>query len=429
MRTSPIVAVFALLLTFAAPASAQLAQPRITPPPALSEAVTMDFLHDVRVGPTAGTMMVRYNPRRSSAVTGTLLGETVQGYYYTERAPANSEDRPARSIALLRYRGATAVQAITADYDYTARNWLGMAHWLASGSGTGSASQNALGFRTVSPTPRVCLRPPCAPDATLPAVPTAPTPIVTDPLAGLNVTVGQERGPLVFRAPADGVFGGHLWGESVTGHYASPAGTVVFLRLQNGQPFQIWRGVLGAGGGGGRGFPLNASGGAPFNWTSNAQDQIVTGLRSIYDRNSCVHLENASSGPGGFVAVSNCTDASRTAWVLFSVATNRFGLASAQSGLCLNLSQTNGGRARQQPCNAGASQELAINTRILDAMGNVLRTERSPNTTHFAAASYFTVFGDAVSGGVTECMGLHVSTGNVITLTCLDDKGYWTSYY
>lgn len=413
---------------FAAPASAQLTSPpRITPQPSVIDVAALENLFDVRVGPTAGTMVVRYNPHRSGAVTGTLLGARVEGYYYT--APPTPDGRPARSLALLRYRGTTPVQAITADYDYTARNWIGFAHWLTSGAGEGSATQNALGFRTVSPTPRVCLRSPCTPDTTLPVVATAPAPLVTDPLAGVNVVAGSEAGPLVFRTPNSGVFRGHLWGDAVTGHYASPAGTVVFIRDFNGQPFQIWRGVLGASGGGGRGFPLNASGGAPFNWTAGAQDQIVTGLRSIYDRNSCVHLANASSGAGGFIDVGNCADASRTAWVIFGLGADRFGIASTASGLCLTLSPTRGQHAQQQPCADSAGQGLNFNRRFLDASGNVIGYEHAHNATDIATSTFFHAFGTSRSSMVgTECMGLLVSQGRVVTMNCAEDKAAWTTY-
>lgn len=420
MRTVGFLAAIAACIVLANPIAAQT----ITPPPSLNEALTMDFLHEVRVGPTAGAMTLRYNPHRSGPVTGTLLGARVEGYYHT--APPNPDGRPARSLALLRYRGTTAVQAITADYDHVSRHWFGMAHWLKSGAGEGSTTQNALGFRTVSPTPRVCLRPPCTPDTTLPTVPTAAAPLVTDPLAGVNVVVGSEQGPLVFRTPTEGVFDGHLWGEVVSGHYASPAGTVVLLRSYNGQPSQIWRGVLAAGGqSGGRGFPLSAAGGAPFNWTAGAQDQIVTGFRSIYDRNSCAQVANAASGAGGFVDVFTCTDASRTAWVAFRVDTDQFGVASATTGLCLSLPETAGQRVRQQPCRNRASEVLQVYSGLIDLGGGFVLSQLVHNTAEISGASHFIVRGRANG---TECMSLLVSQGQVITQGCLEHKSVWTTY-
>ncbi|MBL8536943.1 MAG: hypothetical protein JNM59_06020 [Hyphomonadaceae bacterium] len=426
MRAAGILASMAasVALVCAPSAGAQT----ITPPPSLNEAAAMDFLHDVRVGPTVGTMVLRYNPHRSGPVTGTLLGARVEGYYFT--VSSSPDGQPARSLALLRYRGATAVQAITADYDYSARNWIGMAHWLKSAPGEGSATQNALGFRTVSPAPSVCLRPPCTPDATLPTIPTAASPLVTNPLAGVNAMVGAEAGPLVLRAPSDGAFEGHLWGEAVSGHYAAPAGTVVFIRSHNGQPSQIWRGVLSASGqSGGRGFPLSAAGGAPFAWSASAQDQRALGLRSIYDRNSCAHVANNALSAGAFVDVGNCSDASRTAWVAFGLGADRFGIASATSGLCLSLSQTTGNRAQQQPCRNSASQVVQVNRRFLDANGNIIGYEYAHNTSDIVGASLFKIFGSALSStAVTECMGLFVAQGQVITMNCSEDKAAWTAY-
>jgi hypothetical protein len=424
------VAALMLFCALISPANAQItpAGPRITPPPSVNDAAAMYFLHDIRVGATAGTMNIRYNPRRSGPVTGMLLGARVEGYYYTE--PSGPDGQPARSLALLRYRGSTAVQAITAEYDYGARNWIGMAHWLKSAPSEGSATQNALGFRTVSPTPRVCLRPPCTPDATLPTVPTAAAPLVTDPLAGVNAVVGNEQGPLVFRTPSEGVFDGHLWGDAVSGHYASPTGTVVFIRYSSGQPIQIWRGVLAAGGQSrGRGFPLTSAAGSPFDWSADAQDQIVTGLRSIYDRNSCAYLANNASGAGGFVDVANCTDASRTAWVVFGLGSDHFAIASPTTGLCLSLTQPTGQRVQQQPCRNRAPEVFNVNRRFLDANGNVIGYGHAQNTADVSAASFFTIFGNALASSiVTECMGLLVSQARVITMTCGDDKAFWTTY-
>ncbi|MBY0564954.1 MAG: hypothetical protein K2P58_12305 [Hyphomonadaceae bacterium] len=429
MRTVATLLV-AFVFALSAPTFAQTGptEPRITPQPSVNEAASLYFLHQVRIGAADGVMNIRYNPRRSGPVTGMLLGARVEGYYHTEQA--GPDGRPARSLALLRYRGSTAVQAITADYDYAARNWIGMAHWLKSGPGEGSATQNAVGFRTVSPTPRACLRPPCTPDATLPAVPTAAAPLVTDPLAGVNAAVGNEQGPLVFRAPTEGVFEGHLWGDAISGHYASPAGTVVFIRYSSGQPLQIWRGVLAASGqSGGRGFPLSASAGGPFNWSAAAQDQIVTGLRSIYDRNSCVHFANNTSGAGGFVDVANCTDASRTAWVVFGLGSDHFAIASPTTGLFLSLTQPTGQRVQQQPCRNRTPEVFNVNRRFLDASGAVIGYEHAHNTADISAASYFTIFGNALASSIaTECMGLLVSQGRVITMTCGDDKSFWTTY-
>ncbi len=416
-----------LALAFCGAASAQIGQPRITPQPSLNDAVAMDFVHDVRVGAASGRLSMRYNPRRSGPVTATLLGVAVDGFYFTE--PASAGAQPARSLVLLRRENGAIVQAITADYDYTARNWFGLAHWLASGANQGSAEQNAVGFRTVSTAPRFCRRGQnCTPDTTLPTVSVASTPFVTAPLAGVNATVGTEAGPLVFRRADDGVLSGQIWAEDITGHYAAPAGTVVFLRMRNGHPFQIWRGVLdAAGGSSGRGFPLDATAGAPFAWATGAQDQLVTGVRSIYSRRSCAGVDNPGDGAGAFVNMFNCTDDLHEAWLLFRLTTDRFALASTDSGLCLHLSETRGERLVQQPCRGGPSQELQINRRILDAQGNVLTTEYAHTTADFAAASYFTIFGSPARGvGSTECMGVQPSQSNIITLTCLEDKGYWT---
>jgi hypothetical protein len=94
----------------------------------------------------------------------------------------------------------------------------------------------------------------------------------------------------------------------------------------------------------------------------------------------------------------------------------------------MDLPLTTGQTARQQPCRGGLSQDLGINTRILDVNGNVVAVEHSPSTAHYAASTMFHIYGNPVGGVSAECLGLRGSTGEAITMSCSDSKGDWTPH-
>lgn len=375
MRHAFVCAVFLAFVAVAPGSPTALAQPippRINPLPSLEEASKIEYVSDVLAGTVLGRLNMRYNPRKSGPVTGVIFGDRIEGYRTLDQTTN------AQSLAFVQFKRNAqnveiATNIYTADNSPAQRAWMGVAHALDVPLGGASAAGNAISFRTIAPLGRLCANnPACVAQGLV----LRPLPVVTSPMAidaaamvGFGIDANGQRGPLVLRAAAggnnEGVLSGHVLRDAVSGHYARGAGTIVFLRKQNGQAIQVFTGVLDAGGiKGGRGFPLNASGGGgPFGWTVVTNDQIVSGLRSLQGR--CLTPENPASGAGGILTTTaTCTNNFNVSWVVFAVGANGgnslFSLVSVATGLCLQMPGAAGAAVTQQVCSGVLRQSLLI---------------------------------------------------------------------
>jgi hypothetical protein len=368
------------------------AQLRITPPPSLEETSRIEYVHDVLVGTTQGRLNLRYNPKKSGPVTGLIrlgsavAGDRLEGYRTLDPATR------AESMALVQYqRNAqnveVATKVYTADKSPAQRDWMGVSYALDVPLGGASAARNATAFRTNGPLGLFCRSDPAcvARNNALRPLPVVQTPVSIDPAAGFGIDANGHRGPWVVRATtggnSEGVLAGHVLGDALTGHYARNAGTLVFLRRQGGRLIQVFTGSLDAGAGGikgGRGFPLSAGGGgAPFDWRVVTDDQIVSGLGSIYSNGQCLTPPYAAGQPssvaGGALTMGSCLNNADTSWVVFATGTGNastvYSLASVATGLCLHMPGTLGAAVVQQVCGGGQGQSISIFELRFDSNG------------------------------------------------------------
>jgi hypothetical protein len=412
------------------------AQPTISPKPSLGDVSTVEYIRDVLVGKTQGRLQMRYDPRKSGVVTGTVFGNRIEGYRTVDKATQ------AQSLAFLQFKrnaaGAdVATNVYVADYNTTERAWIGVSYAIDVALGGASAARNATPFRTNGPLTALCASTPAcvARNNQLTPLPSVQTPIAIDSaaMAGFGIDANGHLGPLVVRAGAggnnEGVLSGHVLGDVLSGHYARGAGTIAVLRRQGGQLIQAFTGVLDAGGiKGGRGYLLSANGGAaPFAWRVVANDQIVSGLRSIHERNRCLTPDNPAGGPGGVLSTTTgCTNNVNVSWVVFAVRASGgntlFSLVSVATGLCLQMPGAVGAAVTQQICNGSRGQVLGIfdlqQTSV--QVGNPIFSDIPLNTT-----AAFTTSSNALNLYVPgpsrgECLGIDSSSGAVKGVSCLD---------
>lgn len=410
------------------------AQPTINPKPSLDEFETRESVNDILVGKARGRLNMRYNPRKSGAVTGGIFGNRIEGYRTLGTATQ------AESLAFVQFKFHGGVEVATnvyvAEYNTTERSWIGASYAIHVAAGGASSARNATPFRTSGPLSFVCANTPACVDrnSQLTPLPTATTPIAIDAAAGFGIDANGHRGPLVLRAGAggdnEGVLGGHVLGDALSGHYARGAGTIAFLRRQGGRPIQVFVGVLDAGPGGikgGRGYPLSASGGtAPFAWSVVTNDQIVSGLRSLDGR--CLTPADPTSGPGGILTTTTiCTNNVNVSWVVFAVGANGgntlFSVVSVATGLCLHMPGTAGAAVTQQVCNGARRQSLLIDE--LQTTG--VLPDGSPTYTAVAinTAAAFGMTGNGLNlhapgPNGSECLA-KVATGEAVEFSCFEN--------
>lgn len=437
-RTIALGLPFVLSAVIGLAAPTTRAQPAIDPKPTLGEFDTMEYVSDVLVGTAQGRLSMRYSPRKSGVVTGRIFGNRIEGYRTLDAATK------AQSLAFVQFKPDTAgmdvaTNVYVADYNPSERSWIGVSYAIDVPLGGASSARNATAFRTNGPLTALCASTPACVarrnQLTPPAVAQVPVQIDAAAMAGFGIDANGHRGPLVLRAGAggnnEGVLSGHVLGDELSGHYARGAGTVAVLRRQGGRLIQVFTGVLDAGGGGirgGRGYLLSAGGGAaPFDWRVVANDQSVSGLRSIHSRRLCLTPEDPASGPGGVLATTTaCTNNVNVSWVVFAPvaggANPRYSLVSVATGLCLQMPGAVGAAVTQQICNGSRQQALGIFElqQTGTQAGNPIYSDILLNTTAAIVSSSYALNLYVPGSGSAGCLGIDASSGAVKGVECLD---------
>lgn len=390
------------------------------------------------VGKVQGPLNLRYDPTKSGPVSGDIFGDRIEGYLTFHSAGKHT-------LAFLQFKrnagGAeVATNVYTADYDLAQTNWMGVSHALDVPLGGASATHNATSFRTTGPHLPLCARDPaCVARNNLPHRPRRrvykAAAIDAAAAAGFPVYVHRTAGSVVWRAAAsgnsDGVLTGTILGDTLTGHYARRAGTIVFLRLRNGRPIQVFTGTLDLDSTfpgavkGGNGFPLAKGVGGPFSWSVVLNDQFVSGLRSART-GWCLTPLDPAAGPGGTLTTATaCLNTVNVSWVVSAFGADQgrtlYSLVSVATGLCLEMPGAYDAPVTQQICNGAPRQSLV--------MEELQQTGTLPDG--FPLYTRFVVNTTAAFGSLTNGLNLHaptsgclaivVQTGAVVESSCDED--------
>lgn len=436
IRITLFVVVLLTLSCVLAGAKIAQAQPTISPPPSLAEATMIEEIGDLTVGTTTARWNLRYSPNRSGPVTGMIRfsgapsSDRREGYLlYTSKT--------VQSLALMQFkRNARNVEYIdrvfTADWSVPRRGWLGASHPFNAASGP------AVAFLATGALSARCAADPACAMRTLPPTPSTTAPLAFDPanaaifdlLAGV-LPAATTRGQMVLRVAADGVFAGHVLGDTIEGHYASAAGTIAFVRRSNSVPIQIWIGVLDTvvGRSNGKGLPLTPAGGGRFGWIAQKYLQSPTRLESRNTTGRCL-IAAGTSGPGTLISTQSCSSTSTWArWVLAELGPAiptipgvTFALVSTVNGLCLEMPTASGGQVLQQVCNGGYRQMFNIVETELTEQGrrqvNVVDTVAEFDGLALEAQFFFR------RPGTTDCLAI-LGTGDTTTFGCTNNKSQW----
>lgn len=182
-------------------------------------------------------------------LSGSMYGNPITGFMAAG----------ARQAVILRGPAAAPDQVYVATLAADERTMSGSFFAFNTVNGGASAERNVFAFRAQRGTS---------------ATPSSPGPL---PYTGVGAPpkriVGSYQidgngfgGPLrIDSQSADGAVRGIVYTESLIGHYAHATGTVTFLRMLNGAPFQVFVGTATGDSPlrlGGTFYPLNAAGGA-----------------------------------------------------------------------------------------------------------------------------------------------------------------------
>lgn len=245
------------------------------------------------------------------SLSGTMYGDPVTGRY------AAGE----RVAVLMRGPANKPIQAFVAEVAPDGRSMSGVFYALNTHTAGGAGSRNVFAFTaqrnsTVDP-----------PDPGRPVKAAGPRGIGASHTINGNGYIGS----LSFEEAPDGALRGHVYGQTLEGHYAAGTGTVAFVRHDTaGRPFQFYAGDVTPSGMVGTFYALVAEAGATkqrvrFAWraTPNAVVPALTPAQARFHPRAPVEIGAWRPEPPGSQRVRVNADGTRS-----TVATQQQPLAS-----------------------------------------------------------------------------------------------------
>lgn len=209
------------------------------------------------------------------ALSGTIYGETMRGFHSSSQ----------RLAVLLRGPLAAPIQAFIAEVSADGHSLSGTFYLLNATDAGATPGRNSFSFaarRSGAAAPAI------GPPTQSPAGPTALARDFT--VFNRPAEFGQaQRFSMSLVDGANGAVTGIAFGDPVAGHYAGGTGTLVFVRMSGGLPYQVFIGRVGTAAPGeisGEFYPLTRGAGASlsrirYDWSATPA-AAITGYQLVF---------------------------------------------------------------------------------------------------------------------------------------------------
>jgi len=194
------------------------------------------------------------------SLSGMIYGNPLSGFH----APAE------RTVVWLRGAPTQPDQAFVGDVSPDSGSISGRLYALTGGGGANPA-RNVFAFSALRAAPQAPGHP-GVPNVTLGPASVAGT---------LALMANNYAGALVLNQASDGTLSGSLYGDRLSGHYASGSATIAFLRFSGAQPMQLYIGNVTPQGMSGEFYALTVPAGGSaqrmrYDWSAR-MPQVVQG--------------------------------------------------------------------------------------------------------------------------------------------------------
>jgi hypothetical protein len=291
----------------------------------------------------------------ANEITGQVLGDRLSGYYASG----------ARQAVWIRWNGATPRQVYVGQFNRgvgAQGGSLNGVFYAVSAAGSGaSAQRNAWGFRAWQA--RAPQRVPPVPNTN------PPTGVALDAAGAWWTRANTSESPLVVNIAANGDVTGWIFGDRITGHHASAAGTIAFLRWRNNQPIQFFHGTATPAGQAvelsGVFHALNESAGGAST-ADNEFDFRAANHRDfkayrLLDTGLCLEFASGAVNDGAQLRQGTCTGGDNQQLAHLRMFNAQRVMVARHSGRCLDIPNASGaaGEVVQQfGCHGAQNQQI-----------------------------------------------------------------------